>query len=1487
MRGTDGDGSISPVSTSRTGASAPLSLPDFSHNELFIVQPDDIDSEPQLEGQSPPADTTDIFTTTVAVGEAPIPQASSPTKSIQLEPKSSDMPPGTRYKAYKIATAKHYPRHSSETLSFCIDSGAPITLVSEATMKRFFASVKRTASDRNMGISVCGDALTSKEHADIEVRMKGTSGQYIWITATAHVVKKLSCNLLIANDTIHPYSGTLDIGSERLLLGKAQHCIPISVRKELRAIPAASPNVETNITEETTVPNLSKLSRGAVPSTKRRRVAIYAAEQVVLRAGTGVNLLVRHRRLPAGKQWLFEPVCNPDMMSGIFASAPRCILDDDSLQRIPFSNFSAGHQVRVSKGKLIGYVSQFEPHGLPVVADICISEQVFMTKVDSEVTDHSAEGDVAVFLSEALEFEIITGEKASADLGIKAPFVLNPGDDQNETAANADVCSHWGEEFAAQMRAVIGKHEDLFKAELGLFNDEIDMPIPFRDETDVLGLKQNPYGLSRRDKVEMDKILDPLAAAQKIEPVPLGQPSAAASPAFIVWNKGKPRVVVDLRKVNAKLYPDAYPLPKQDDVLGALGGAVIFTSLDIQKSFFQQRIRKEDRWKTAFVTPHRGQEQMTVSTMGLANSPGFFQHRMESLLAPFLWNFVLVYIDDVVIFSRSKEDHLRHIDEVLTTLLKSGITLSATKCHFGYPSIELLGHHVSRLGITTSPEKIKAMVEKAFPTNLKLLECGIGLFNYYRRFIERFASIAMPLVELKKVGFRKSPPAGKARDKFASKTTLDSNEGMGTLTDTARQELMTKARHAWKELQTKLAEAPTLAYADFSKPFILYTDGSLEHGFGAAVHQVRDGKEVPILFLSRCLKPNERHYWATELETAALVWALQRVPQYFDTGDFEVITDHSALTGCLQNGQHGRRAQRLDEWALYLSTFLPRMKIRHRPGTQHANADALSRLHDETPCPCAEPAIDTFVIDTDFSLLPVDTFVMSTLQIDTDFRERIVEGLNTDAALRKIWTLLLDKRQAAVDAGESLTDREWHHETFTLRNGLMWHDEAGGSRVCVPAILDRDIFKMAHDDAAHAGTAKAYDRIHMVVFMPGLRKRLEAYIMSCPACQQSKPARHKPYGELQPLKTPTRPFQVLGVDFVTGLPQSQQFDSYMSVTCHYSKYIRIIPGQENWSAEQWADAFFKDVVRHHHLPRAVVSDRDSKFTGEFWQHLTKRLGMKTFLTAAHHPSADGQAERSNQTIEIAMRCMLVGKYEETWADIIPDVEMSLNSLKSSSTGTAPFEALYGYRANTALQALTAGDEEFPAATDFIERRRMVRKDLEDALAVAKARMAVYFNEKHEPPKFLVGDRVWLKLVKGGRRGYQLPGGSKLSSIRAGPYRIVKKVGQLAYELDLPPHTRIHPVISCVHLEKCNADEFDRTYPPPPPIKVDGRPDEYTIEKLVRQLPDEHGQPLIEVKWKGYGSEENTWEPRSELEQQVPNMIQRFDMRPRRGRPKKA
>jgi hypothetical protein len=213
------------------------------------------------------------------------------------------------------------------------------------------------------------------------------------------------------------------------------------------------------------------------------------------------------------------------------------------------------------------------------------------------------------------------------------------------------------------------------------------MLIPFKPGVDIKDLRQTPFSLSMKDRANINAILDPLKEAGVIEDVPLGQPSPAASPAFMVYRNVPngdpiPRCVVDLRRVNTKMYIDAYPLPKQDDILTAMGGSIVFSILDMTKSFFQQGIRPDDRWKTAFVTPHRGHEQFTMSTMGLASSPAFFQHRMERIFGRYLWQFVLVYIDDTIIFSKDIETHIRDLSTVLSLLCKSGITLNLGKCHF-------------------------------------------------------------------------------------------------------------------------------------------------------------------------------------------------------------------------------------------------------------------------------------------------------------------------------------------------------------------------------------------------------------------------------------------------------------------------------------------------------------------------------------------------------------------------------------------------------------------------------------------------------------------------------------------------------------------------------------------------------------------------------------------------------------------------------------
>lgn len=323
---------------------------------------------------------------------------------------------------------------------------------------------------------------------------------------------------------------------------------------------------------------------------------------------------------------------------------------------------------------------------------------------------------------------------------------------------------------------------------------------------------------------------------------------------------------------------------------------------------------------------------------------------------------------------------------------------------------------------------MEAIRKKVFPTTLKGLETGLGLFGYYRKCIANYATIVEPIQHLKTIGFKASPIKGRPRDRYAETTQIELNANLNKMTPEDREKLILQAKEAWETVKSKLTSAPILAYPDFSKPFKLYVDRSKEHSFGVAIHQVQDGVERPILFLSRCLKPSERGYWATELETAALVWALQKVPFYFDSGDFEVITDYAPILG-LHKEAKGRRSQRLDEWALFLLKFSPRMKIIHRAGRQHANADGLSRLHDQQ-----EPGRDKS------EAVVTPSFAVSVMELDEGFLNRIREDIMTDSTFALITKKLDEQRTRASKTGEQTENREWAYHNFILKtDGLLYH----------------------------------------------------------------------------------------------------------------------------------------------------------------------------------------------------------------------------------------------------------------------------------------------------------------------------------------------------------------------------------------------------------------------------------------------------------------
>ena len=255
------------------------------------------------------------------------------------------------------------------------------------------------------------------------------------------------------------------------------------------------------------------------------------------------------------------------------------------------------------------------------------------------------------------------------------------------------------------------------------------------------------YGSSPEKRRVMDEQIDKWFEQGVIEP----SISPWSAPVVIAYRNGKPRFCVDYRKLNAATIPDEFPIPRQSEILSSLSGAQVLSSLDALSGFTQLELDPDDVEKTAFRT-HRGLFQFRRMPFGLRNGPSIFQRVMQGILAPYLWIFCLVYIDDIVVYSKSYEEHITHLDRVLSAIEKSGITLSPTKCHLFYGSILLLGHKVSRLGLSTHEEKVKAIMELERPRKLSQLQTFLGMVVYFSAFIPYYASICAPLFHLLRKG---------------------------------------------------------------------------------------------------------------------------------------------------------------------------------------------------------------------------------------------------------------------------------------------------------------------------------------------------------------------------------------------------------------------------------------------------------------------------------------------------------------------------------------------------------------------------------------------------------------------------------------------------------------------------------------------------------------------------------------------------------------
>ena len=379
-----------------------------------------------------------------------------------------------------------------------------------------------------------------------------------------------------------------------------------------------------------------------------------------------------------------------------------------------------------------------------------------------------------------------------------------------------------------------------------------------------------------------------------------------ASPVVFVRKKDNTlRFCVDYRRLNAVTRKDVFPIPRIDGLLDQLKGKKVFSTLDARCGYWQIKVKEESREKTAFVT-FDGLYEFKVMPFGLTNAPATFQRLMQSVLTG-MSEFCSVYIDDVLVFSDSVEDHIRHLQLIFERLRKVGLKLHPLKCRFALPEVLYLGHLVSADGIRPNPEKVRAVVDFPVPTDVKKVREFLGMASYYRRFIPNFAKIANPLHTL---------------------TRQDvSFQWTGV------------CQSAFDRLKKLLSSPPVLAYPDFKNMFLLHTDAS-GHGLGAVLKQEPEGggPPHPIAFASRSLSKPEQKYGITELEALGVVWAVRHFRAYLLGNKCRVYTDHAPVRSLLNTRHPSGKLARWSESIAELD-----LEILYKPGRKNANADALSR----------------------------------------------------------------------------------------------------------------------------------------------------------------------------------------------------------------------------------------------------------------------------------------------------------------------------------------------------------------------------------------------------------------------------------------------------------------------------------------------------------------------------------------------------------------
>jgi hypothetical protein len=681
-----------------------------------------------------------------------------------------------------------------------------------------------------------------------------------------------------------------------------------------------------------------------------------------------------------------------------------------------------------------------------------------------------------------------------------------------------------------------------------IFPDDLPGMPPDRDIEFVIELQPGTAPISKRlyrmppnELAELKIQLHDLLDKGYIRPSasPWGCPTL-----FVKKKDNSLRLCVDYHLLNAVTIKNKYPLPRIDILFDQLAGAKVFSKIDLRSGYHQIKIRSSDIPKTAFSTRY-GLYEYLVLSFGLTNALAYFMYLMNSVFVQELDQFVVVFIDDILIYSKNLEDHAEHLHIVLQRLRDHHLYAQFSKCGFWLNTVKFLGHTISSDGISINSSKVQEVLDWKPPTSVHQIRSFLGLAGYYRYFIPDFSRIAKPMTERLKKGV---------------KFSWDQ-----------------KCEDAFHTLRAHVTTAPVLAQPDVSKPFDIYCDAS---GIELGCVLMQDNRVIA--YASRALRTHEQNYPTHDLELAAVIHALKIWRHHLMGTKCHIYTDHKSLKYIFTQADLNMRQRR---WLERIKDY--DLEVHYHPGKANVVADALSH---KAHCSCLSVEAFNETLCWEMRKLNLEIIPQGSLNhlsVKATLKDNIVLAQQRDKGVRII------KQKLAQGEGKYKCFRVDHE-------GVLWFNE----HIVVPK--DHKLRKQILDEAhlskfsMHPRSTKMYQDLKQNFWWTRMKREIAKYVSECDICQRVKASHLRTAGILQPLPIPSWKWEDISMDLIVGLPNtSLRHESIWVIVDRLTKTAHFLPMHTTYNAKTYAEIYLDQIVHLYGVPKMIISDRGAQFNARF------------------------------------------------------------------------------------------------------------------------------------------------------------------------------------------------------------------------------------------------------------------------------------------------